>query len=203
MSATKIWLIRHGTPDLAVRGVCYGRLDVGLAAEGRRQLTLLSERLRSEPLAAIYSSPRKRTIESAAILAAHHRCRVQTVEDLREINFGDFEGLSYAEIEQRYPELYRHWMDRPTEVEFPNGESFARMCARVMAALTVLRDRHAGQSVAIVTHGGVTRIVLADALGVPAANVFRIAQRYAALNLIHYVGAYPVVKLVNGSGGFY
>lgn len=198
-----MWLIRHGTPDLAVRGVCYGRLDVGLAAEGRRQLTLLSKRLKSQPLAAIYSSPRKRAVESAAILAAHHRCGVRTVEDLREIDFGDFEGLSYAEIEQRYPELYRQWMDRPTDVEFPNGGSFSRMCVRVMQALNVLRNRHAGQSVAIVTHGGVTRIALAEALGVPAANVFRIAQRYAALNLIHYVGAYPVVELLNGSAGFY
>lgn len=202
MNVTNLWLIRHGAPDAAVRGVCYGRLDVGLAPDGRRQFILLAERLRSEPLAAIYSSPRKRTIESAALLAAHHGCGVHIVEDLREINFGDFEGLSYDEIQRRYPELYRQWMERPTEVEFPNGESFSTMRARVLSAVGAMRTRHAGQSVAIVTHGGVTRIVLADALGVPEVNAFRIAQRYAALNLIQYTEEYPVVELLNGSGGF-
>jgi alpha-ribazole phosphatase/probable phosphoglycerate mutase len=88
-------------------------------------------------------------------------------------------------------------METPTEVRFPNGESFAQMRARVLAAYRVLLARHGGQTIGLVAHGGVVRIVLAEALGVPDANLFRISQRYGALNLIRYLGDYPAVELVN------
>jgi len=194
---TRLWLIRHGEPDAEVRGRCYGRLDVGLSAEGRRQLERVAERLAREPLSAIFASPRKRAVESAQILAARHVCGVRTDEDLREIDFGDFEGLTYDEIALRHPERFRQWMDRPTEVEFPNGESFPAMRARVRRAVAALRRRHPSQCVALVTHGGVIRIALADALSIPPANIFRIAQRYAAINLITYLDDHPMVELVN------
>ena len=197
-TVTRLWLIRHGEPDPEVRGRCYGRLDVSLSAEGRRQLESVAKRLASEPLSAIYTSPRKRALESAEIVAAPHGCGVQIEHDLHEIDFGDFEGLTYDDISKLYPALYRQWMEQPTEVEFPNGESFSMMKSRVTKAVAALHDRHAGQSVALITHGGAIRIVLADALSVPSANVFRIAQRYAAINLIRFVGSHPVVELVNG-----
>ncbi len=193
----RLWLIRHGEPDAEVRGHCYGRLDVGLSAEGRRQLEPAAKRLASEPLSAIYASPRKRTLESAGILAVPHACGVRIDEDLREIDFGDFEGLAYDEIALRYPEIYRQWMQRPTEVQFPGGESFAAMRVRVTRAISALRERHAGQSIALATHGGVIRIALAQALSIPAANIFRIAQRYAAVNLIVFMDHHPIVELVN------
>lgn len=195
---TRIWLIRHGEPDPEIRGRCYGRLDVSLSGEGRRQIECVSKRLASEPLRAIYASPRKRTLESAEIIAAAHGRGVRVENDLREIDFGDFEGLAYDDIAERYPEIYRQWMDRPWEVEFPNGESFSMMRSRVTRAVAALRERHAGECVAVVTHGGAIRIALAEALAVPPAHIFRIAQRYAAVNLFRYVGDYPVVELVNG-----
>lgn len=195
---TRLWLIRHGEPDPAIRGRCYGRLDVSLSAEGRRQIERVSKRLASEPLRAIYTSPRKRTFESAEMIAAAHGRGVEVENRLCEIDFGDFEGLTYDDIAERYPEIYRRWMERPWEVEFPNGESFSVMRSRVTGAVAALLDRHAGQSVALVTHGGVIRIVLADALSIPPANIFRIAQRYAAVNLACYVGTHPVVELING-----
>ncbi|WP_321473136.1 alpha-ribazole phosphatase [uncultured Paludibaculum sp.] len=198
ITVTRLWLIRHGEPDAEVRGRCYGRLDFGLSADGRGQLQPVAKRLASESLSAIYTSPRKRTLESAEIVAAHHACGVRIENDLREIDFGDFEGLTYDDIAKRYPELYGQWMEHPTKVEFPNGESFSKTRARVTKAVAMLLDRHAGQSVALVTHGGVIRIVLAGALSVPSANIFRIAQRYAAVNLIHFVGNHPVVELING-----
>jgi alpha-ribazole phosphatase/probable phosphoglycerate mutase len=197
MIITRLWLIRHGEPVPDVRGRCYGRLDVSLSPEGRRQIESVAERLAQEPLAAIYASPRKRALESAEIIATPHSCGIQTEDNLCEIDFGDFEGRTYDEISQRYPEIYRQWMERPTEVEFPHGESFSKLHARVTHALAVLMDRHSGQSVVLVTHGGVIRIVLADVLSIPPANVFRIAQGYAAVNLIQYIGSHPVVELVN------
>lgn len=195
---TRLWLIRHGEPVPEVRGHCYGRLDAGLSAEGREQAERVAKRLAGEPVSAIYASPRARTLETARIIAAAHGCGAQVEDDLCEIDFGDFEGLSYDEIERRYPEIYRRWMERPTEVEFPNGESFSMLRARVLKAAGRLLARHAGGCVVVVTHGGVIRAVLAEVLGVPPANIFRLGQGYAAMNLVRYMGEHPVVELING-----
>jgi alpha-ribazole phosphatase/probable phosphoglycerate mutase len=197
MTVTRLWLIRHGEPAPDIRGRCYGRLDVSLSAEGRQEVELVARRLASEPISAIYASPRRRTLESAEIIATRHGCGIQTENNLCEIDFGDFEGRTYDEISQRYPEVYRQWMERPTEVEFPHGESYSKLHARVTQTLAVLLERHSGQSVILATHGGVIRIVLAEVLSIPPANVFRIAQGYAAINLVQYIGSHPVVELVN------
>jgi len=196
---TNIWIIRHGEPEDVAQGRCYGRLDVGLSPQGRLQLERGADHLRGEPLAAIYASPRKRATESASILGSHHSCGIEILEGMCEIDFGDFEGLSYDEIAQRFPEIYRDWMERPAETQFPNGESFGHMRARVVKTAELLRGRHPSQTVALVTHGGVARIMLADALEISGANIFRIAQRYAAINRIRYMNAYPSVELVNGA----
>lgn len=88
-------------------------------------------------------------------------------------------------------------MQHPTEVKFPGGESFVAMQARVLKATQELTTIHEGESIAIVTQGGVNRIILADALGMPATHMFRIGQGYAARNLIRYIADYPAVEIVN------
>lgn len=161
------------------------------------QLERVAHALATVDIAAIYTSPRVRTRESAEIIARHHRCAVQVHEQLCEIDFGDFEGLAYDDIARRYPVEYRRWMDHPTEVQFPNGESFQTMRRRVQSAANELICRHGGETIAIVTHGGVNRVLLAEALGVPEANLFRIGQGYGARNLVHYIDGYPSVELMN------
>ena len=89
-------------------------------------------------------------------------------------------------------------MERPTEVQFPNGESFRQTQARVLEAARELYARHRGQTIAIVSHGGVNRILLASALEIPDANIFRVSQRYAAVNLLVLIDGYPSIELVNG-----
>ncbi|MEE9180372.1 MAG: histidine phosphatase family protein, partial [Vicinamibacteria bacterium] len=98
---------------------------------------------------------------------------------------------------EKYPELYRAWMEQPTEVTFPGGESFDIMERRVLSAAADLRLRHRGLVVAIVTHGGVNRVLLRDALDLPKASIFRLDQSYAALSLVDYYEHAPVVRFVN------
>jgi alpha-ribazole phosphatase len=193
---TIFWLLRHPEPEAKASGVCYGSLDVKLAETGIRQAHAVAKTLQDVPFATICTSPRRRCTEAAKILAIGRSCAVHEMESLQELDFGDFEGRRYDEIAALYPERYREWMERPTEVQFPGGESFPQMQARVLNAFTDLR-RHEGQSVAIVAHGGVTRIILADALGMAPANIFRIGQRYAAINRVRYFGEIPLVDLVN------
>jgi broad specificity phosphatase PhoE len=157
----------------------------------------VARHLASEPIAAIYSSPQRRALQSADLIAQPHARSCEVVRGLREINFGDLEGLTYDEIATRYPDVYRQWMDQPTEVQFPNGESFREMCIRVRSAIAQIQQRNAGRTFAIVTHGGVIRIVIAQALQMPDQCVFRLAQDYAAVNLLAWMDDCPSLQLLN------
>jgi alpha-ribazole phosphatase len=194
---TVLWLLRHSEPEASARGRCYGALDVALSPDGIRQARSVAEALAHKAFAAIYASPRQRCRQAAQILAEGRNCPIETEAALRELDFGEFEGRTYDEIAAIYPDVYQQWMDRPTETQFPGGESFSEMYARVIAATHELRARHAGQSIALVTHGGVIRIILADALGMQSANIFRIGQRYGAINAVRYFGETPIIELVN------
>jgi alpha-ribazole phosphatase/probable phosphoglycerate mutase len=194
---TSLWLIRHPEPEASAEGRCYGSLDWQLSPAGLEQAHAIAVRLASEPLAAIYTSPRRRCVQATEILAAGRSCAVATLDALRELDFGQFEGHRYDEIAELYPALYHQWMEHPTAVQFPGGENFAVMRKRVLDAAADLRIRHEGKSIALVTHGGVNRIILADALGMDSAAIFRIAQHHGAVNLIRYCGETPLVELVN------
>jgi alpha-ribazole phosphatase len=190
---TRVWLIRHGETEEKARNRCYGSLNIKLSDAGRDQMARVAERLKTETLAAIYSSPRSRAVESAAILARG----VEVVPDLAEIDFGDFEGLTYDEISLRYPDIYQEWMSTPTQVQFPNGESFPQMRDRVVNAFQALLAAHQEQSIAIVSHGGVNRILIAWALQMPNAAIFRLAQPYAAVSLVEFVEGVPSLRHLN------
>lgn len=192
---TRVWLIRHGDPAEESRQRCYGSLDVGLSLAGRAQMECVAESLAPERIDAIYSSPRSRASESARILAAGRP--VEIVPEFREIDFGDFEGLTYDEIAVRHPDAYREWMERPTEVQFPHGESFALMKARVLGAFGRLLPAREGQTIAIVSHGGVNRILIAWALQMPEHCIFRLAQDHAAVNLMVILDGVPSIQLLN------
>jgi alpha-ribazole phosphatase len=194
---TRVWLIRHGEPAEEARHRCYGSLDVGLSEKGRAQMAEIAQYLKPESLAAIYTSPSSRALDSARILAAGQSCPFEIVQDLREIDFGDFEGLSYDEIAARYPELYRQWMEKPTEVQFPNGESFSEMRDRILRAFDGIQSERRGQTFVIVSHGGVNRVLVARALQMPDSALFRLAQDYAAINLLTITHGLPSLQLLN------
>lgn len=195
---TVLWLVRHPEPVESARGRCYGALDVALSAHGERQAHSIAAAVAAERPAAIYTSPLLRCREAARIIACACGCRLETVDALREVNFGEFEGRSYDEIAADYPDLYRQWMEHPTETRFPGGEHFAEMADRVLRVARDLLARHHGEAIVLITHGGPIRLLLADALGMPPRNVFRIAQQYGAMNRIRYSGDVPTVELLNG-----
>ena len=184
---TRIWLIRHGEP--LRKDICYGSLDIALSDVGRQQMARVAEYLKPEAITAVYTSPLSRALESARIIAPE----VTVVPDLREMDFGELEGLAYDEIAVRYPDIYRNW----SQVRFPGGESLPDMRDRVLRAFdAICRDRE-DQTIAIVSHGGVNRILLAWALQIPDHCIFRLAQDYAALNLLTLTGGLPCVRSTN------
>lgn len=180
-----------------MRGRCYGRLDVGLSAEGRRQAAELGASLADVPLTAVYASPLARALDTAVGIAAPHGLEPGAVDGLRELDFGELEGLSYDEIRAERPGLYREWMEAPTSVRFPGGESFGDLRARVLPAVSEIRGRHEGEAVVLVAHGGAVRVVLADALGLEDDAVFRVGQSPGGLSVVDWTPGTPVVPLVN------
>ena len=195
---TRLILLRHGEPDETVHGRCYGRLDPGLSHRGREQMRQAWRLLDDQSPSAVYSSPSRRALESTALRSTDTPAAAVD-ERLREIDFGAFEGLTYDEISTRDPQKYDEWMIRPTDVAFPDGESFATMSTRVREALEQIRWKHSGETVVTLSHGGVNRVALAQALDLDPRRIFRLAQVYACVNVIDYAGGEPVVLVMNAT----
>lgn len=191
---TRLLVVRHAQPD-GIAQRCYGSLDVGLASAGRRDAVELGRDVASAGVGAVVSSPSRRAAETA-----EHIGIVRALDErLREIDFGAFEGRTYDELEREEPELFRRWMTAPTSVTFPGGESFADLRSRVTAVVRDLRSRHPDEVVAVVTHGGVVRAMLVDALGLAPANAFRLDVGYCRVTVIDTIGGAVVVRQVNGT----
>jgi alpha-ribazole phosphatase len=193
---SRLILVRHCEPQEDSRGFCYGRLDIGLSPAGREHAASLAARVAEQPYDAVYASPRTRAIDTAIPIAAERGLEPVVDDDLREIDFGELEGRPYDEIAQTDPDLYRAWMETPTQVRFPGGEGFADVKGRAITAFERIRVRH--ESAVVVTHGGVVRAGLAAWLGMPDEAIFRLTQDYGGVTIVDWLGAAPLVRLMNG-----
>lgn len=193
---SRLILVRHAEPQEDARGRCYGRLDIGLSVVGREHARALATRLACLDYGAVYASPRLRARETAAPVAAAVGLELLTDDGLRELDFGALEGRTYDEIAESEPELYRAWMEAPTQVRFPGGESFADLKVRAIAALNRIRAAH--EAAVVVTHGGVLRAGVAEWLSMPDEAIFRLDQRYGGVTIVDWVDGAPLVRLLNG-----
>jgi alpha-ribazole phosphatase/probable phosphoglycerate mutase len=155
--------IRHAQTDLA--GTFCGHSDPPLNAAGQQQVCDLIVQLPGESFNAIYSSDLRRAVDTAEPLAQTFAAPLTKKRGLREIHFGDWEGLTWAEIEQRHPSQARLWSETFPALPAPGGESFADFESRVMAELASLLSLSEHQRIAVVTHAGVMRTVLRSLYG--------------------------------------
>jgi alpha-ribazole phosphatase len=195
--ATRLVLVRHAETEESARGRCYGRLDVGLSPEGRRSSEELGAVLAATPLVAVYSSPLLRSLDTATAIATAQALEPVVEDRLREIDFGELEGLTYDEIQDGWAELYRAWMERPTQVTFPGGEGFADLRDRVLSVIGAIRERHEGEAVGVVAHGGVVRVVLREVLELPDGAIFRLGLDFGGVTVVDWLDGTPVVRCVN------
>jgi probable phosphoglycerate mutase len=161
---TTIFLARHGETDWNRDNRFQGHADPPLNETGRAQASELSAALADEPLAAVYSSPLRRAFETAEIVAAPHGLEPVPVDALREVDVGSWQGLTRAEVEERFPEHYARWLDY--EAGWEDGESYEEMGRRVIAALLELAAAHEGERILAVSHGGPVRAAYALADGI-------------------------------------
>lgn len=168
---TTILLARHGETDWNRDNRFQGHADPPLNETGRAQATELSTALAQEPLAAIYSSPLRRAFETAQIAAAAHGLEPVPVDALREVDVGSWQGLTRAEIEERFPEQFARWLEY--EAGWEDGESYEEMGRRVIAGLLELAAAHEGERILAVSHGGPVRAAYALADGITHSEARR------------------------------
>ncbi len=156
MTAGKLLLIRHAETDLA--GTFCGSSDPPINAAGEAQIAALLEALSKQPIDAVYSSDLKRAQMTAQPIAAKFLAELHTVANLREIHFGEWESLTWREIEQRDPVTAKLWLDRFPKLPVPGGDHISSFEARVLSAFDALTALE--QNAAIVTHAGVIRVLL-------------------------------------------
>jgi broad specificity phosphatase PhoE len=167
-------LVRHGETDWNRDNRFQGHADPPLNDAGREQAGALADRLAREDVDAVYSSPLRRAAETADILARRLGVPVSTVEALREIDVGEWSGLTRTEVEQRFPAAYARWLAFAHGWE--HGETYEELGARVLPALLELARRHDGGRVVVVTHGGPIRAVAAHVSGIAYGDARRSAS---------------------------
>jgi alpha-ribazole phosphatase len=198
MNHQRLYLIRHGEVEQASEARLIGRTDTPLSAHGIDQSHQLAEVLATKNLSAIYSSDLKRTRDTAEIIATRTCLTPDINPDWREIDMGQWEGLTMKRIYDESPDLVAQLFADPSSFQYPGGESFTAFTARIQIALTNLLTKTPNGNVALVTHGGVCRVIVGTVLDLPSRNWLRLAQDYGCLNLIDWYDGNPLLRLLNG-----
>ena len=229
--ATTLYLIRHGETVGSEIKRYKGSIDVPMSEQGIAQIkgvsSFIAARLqksesamqksylhdvhsalpqmsdnRPAKLSAVYCSDLSRAKNSAEIISEPYGLKPLVIPELRERNFGVWEGMTFNEIRELYPSEFDAWASNPLKHSPVNGESTEAVYERVLRAFDAVMGKHSAESpaahIAVVAHGGVNRIILCHLMGVPFENIFRIEQDPAAVNIIEFWERYPVIKLLNG-----
>ncbi len=183
MDATYVIVVRHGETHWNIEGRRQGHLDSTLTEKGRAQAEALSQRFTPDSYSAIYSSDLGRAYETARIIAAKTGHEVIADERLRERNLGIFQGLDGNEIRERYPVEYEQHRNGGADHAVPSGESFRDQTRRNMLCLEELTQRHAGETIMAVTHGGVLSALFRHTLAIPLDAPRRFSFKNASINL--------------------
>ncbi len=196
---TRLFLIRHGeTSDLETKKIYKGRLDVPLSERGRERIARVSSYLSDYPIQHVYTSTLSRAIESGTIIARPHGLEIKSTPALNEISFGSWEGLSFDEISEQYPNELDLWMKDPEVHSPPEGEPLPQAQKRIMESITSIHEAHEKDIVAIVAHGGMLRIAICSLLHVKLSNIFKIEQSHGCINIVDLHGNGNVtVQLLN------
>lgn len=187
-NVTRICFVRHGETDWNVEKRIQGYTDIQLNEKGRGQALAMAFNAAHVSFKTIYSSDLVRAVDTAKALAAREDLEVKLLPQLRERNYGIFQGITAAEGEQRFPEAYRLYTARDPHYNFETGESMLDFIARINEAVDWMVRHHAGQTIAAVTHGGVLDILFRKSTGRPLHTPRDFKIPNCGLNWFHFDG---------------
>lgn len=185
--STRVFLVRHGATDLSAEDRFAGVTEIPISTAGVEQVQALARRLSSESIAGVFSSPRLRTMQTATILGEPHSLEPQAVDGLEEISHGRWEGLTRAEVEERFPDEYAWWENDPFNFAPIGGETGLAVTARALPTLLDLVNRYAEKQIIVVSHKATIRLLLSALLGFDSRTYRdRLDQSPAALNVLDF-----------------
>jgi len=195
---TSIFLVRHGESIYGEHRLC-GWSDVPLSDAGREQTQRLALRLKEISFSKIVCSDRRRTIETANIINIYHRLSIEIIPEIRELNYGLWEGKSWKEIEGEFPEEYKAW-EIDNTLAPPQGESAIEVYKRAKEAIEQIVRNSPEQTILIVAHKSVNRLLICNLLNGDLRYYRRIGQDNCTLNIIKYYDGFPVIERINDTG---
>jgi alpha-ribazole phosphatase len=193
----RLLLIRHGQTAWSVQRRYQGTTDIALDDKGQQQAAALGAHFTGKTVHAVYSSNLARAMQTAEHIARAVGVPVTPDSRLRETSFGLWEGLTYAQIQERYPQELAAWQADPLTNLPPQGEGLSRLTARVSEAVRDIEAGHAGQTVAIVAHGGVVRAIICHVLNLPSRVFWRMEVGAASVSELHLYGDTATIALLN------
>ena len=196
-AATRLLLVRHGEVETRYQKKFGGWIDMNLSPNGRRQARILADYLRHKTLDAIYASPMKRVQQTVAPTLKLNGHAQTILDGLREINFGDWTGLGWQEVEDRFKFRSHEWLEQIQYHGVPKGESARVFRHRVEPCLRRIIARHRGQNVAIFCHGGVIRMMLAILLQLPLPKTNHFDIEYAGVTQVALHPHMAEIELLN------
>jgi broad specificity phosphatase PhoE len=194
---TSIYLVRHGQTAWNREEIFRGRTDVPLDETGLKQAELAAKYFRGMEIHGVYSSPLSRARETARKIAELHNLKVEPLEGIIDLSFGNWEGHSHKDIQGNDQETYRLWREEPHRVRLPGGESLDDVRTRAMASLEEVIRNHSGKTLILVSHRVVNKVLICGILGLDNSHFWQIAQDTTAINLIQYKNGKYILSLMN------
>ncbi len=183
---TRLFLLRHGEVEQRYHRIFGGRIDMELSPRGHEQAEALAKYVRRRPLEALYCSPMRRALQTMAPLAPHCPAPAVIKPEFHEIDFGDWTGLTWEEVHRRYNVSAFVWLDQIEQGAIPNAETGAMARSRIEPTLRQIVAAHVGQSVGIVCHGGVIRVMLSILLDLPLPRMGSFEIDYASFTHVEH-----------------
>ena len=195
--ANTFYIVRHGQTNWNILGKTQGHGNSDLTAKGIEQATELAESIVNYPIDYIYSSDLGRAVQTAQILGDKLNIKVEETEALREMGFGEWEGLLIDEIKANYANVYATWRNEPHLAQIPGGETLHLIKDRVDSFIQSLNEKYDDKHILLVTHSVTVRVMLLAFLNSGMENIYRIKQDNTALNIVEYRDYGPVVIKMN------
>jgi len=194
---TRLVLIRHGETEWNREERFRGRAELDLTETGVKQAKAIAKRVASFPVNAIYSSPLKRALRTAEIIAQALALPVKPAFELIDIDYGRWQGMSPQEAASKDKRLYQLWKETPHLAKFPRGESLNEVRQRVKAFLDYIKSNHSGEMVALISHLVVCRVMILHLLGWDNSYFWQIGQGLGAINIFELRSPFPAVMSLN------
>jgi broad specificity phosphatase PhoE len=195
--ATRLLLIRHGEVEAKYQGIFGGRIDMNLSPRGKRQAKILAGYLKAKTIDAIYASPMKRVQQTLAPTLKLNGHTQTVFRDLHEIDFGDWTGLDWHAVRDKFNFAVHEWLDQIEHPGAPNGESGKMFRTRLEPCLREIIAKHPGQNVAVFCHGGVIRALLAILLELPLPKTNSFEVEYASITQVALHPHMAEIELLN------